>query len=221
MRFDPLWHQKVGRYGTPSAFGHFGDAVRKRGNGSAHDGRIRLLEGFHDETLTNLRHHGFAHGDIPILALNVVRWTGVPNFQDRVDALHKHRVPIFVQIAKNFDIGHQATRADAHDEAAFEHVIQHGRLSRDRGWVCVGQVDGARTQFDIFGFVGQPCQKNHAVGDRFSRVGHMLTDIGFAEAQLIGQQNRFSVLLKSLCDAPTRRVDGHHESAVFHGVFLN
>ena len=161
MRLDPLWHQEVGRNRLPSALSHFSHTFRERRHCGAHNQRMRPLVRLHDVALADLWNHGLSNSDFEKLTFQVVRRLRLPNLQHHVDAFYKHGISVSTKVTKDLCIRHQATRADAHDESAFEHMVHHGSLRCNSGRVRIRHIDRACAEHDVFGFRNQASQKNH------------------------------------------------------------
>ena len=110
---------------------------------------MRPLQRLGDEALADLGHHGAARRDRPVFALDVVGRVAAPDREHLVDRLDEHGVAVGVEIAEQFRVGEQPARADAEDQPAIEHVIEH----RDRGGngrrMRVRHVDRAGTETDL------------------------------------------------------------------------
>ena len=214
---DPFGHEEVGRQRCPAALGHFGHTLGKRRHRRAHDRRVRQLEGLHDHALAVLHRHRVFHRHVPVLAFDVVRRLRRPDLEHRVDALDKHGVAVIIQIAEHFRVRDQPARADAHDEAALEHMVQHGHVGGNGGRVTVGHVDGARAQLDLVRVKSQAAQEHQAGRDVFSQVGDMLAHISFAETQAVGQNNGLTVFEQRFAGNARRWMQWHHECTELHG----
>ena len=177
---------------------------------------MRPLVGLQDQALADLGNRGLAGGHVEILALDVHRPFAFPDLQHRVDTFDKHRIAVLLEVAERLGVRHQAARADAHDEAALEHVVQHRDLPGDGGRVAVGHVDGATAQHDVASVMRQTGQEHQTGGHVLRQVGHVLADKAFGKAEPVGQQEGLTVLFQRFgCDAPGR-VQRHHEHAEFH-----
>ena len=148
-----------------------------------------------------------------MLALEVVGGVAGPDAEDEVDALGELLAPVGVEVAEHLPVGRQAAGADAEQEAAFEDVVEHRDLGRDRGRVAVRKVDRARAELDPLRDVGEARQEHGAVRDRLRDVRDVLADVGLREPEPVGQEDRVSVLLQRLHVVALRRVHRHGEVA--------
>ncbi len=113
----------------------------------------------------------------------------------------------------------QAAWADAEDEAAVEHVIQHRDVGRDGRRMGVRHVDRAGSQPDLFGGGRNPRQERHAGGDVLRLVGDVFPDIGLGKSKFVRKQERFAILSQRLAPVLVQGMDRHGEEAQFHRAF--
>ena len=146
----------------------------------------------------------------------VVRRLAPPDVEHHVDRLEEDGVPVLLVVAEDLRVRHQPARADAHDEAPFQHVIEHRHLRRDRGRVGVRHVDRAAAEHDALRVVGEAGEEHQARGHVLREVGNVLADVGLGEAEAVAEQDRLAVLGKRLRRLPGRRVERHHEHREFH-----
>jgi hypothetical protein len=85
--------------------------------------------------------------------------------------------------------------------------------------MVVGQVDRAGAEPDPPGLAQQPGDEDQRGRDVLRRIGEVLADETFAEAQLLGEQHQLPVLLERDGQFPPRRMDGHGEKAELHEPF--
>jgi hypothetical protein len=133
-----------------------------------------------------------------------------------IDRLHEHRGAVLVEVSEHLRVGQETARADAHDEAAFRHVVDHGDLAGHHGRMVVGQVDRARAELDVLGLVEKPGNEDQGGRDRFRRIGHVLAEVPFDEAQAIRNEREFAILLERLGQRAIDRMDRHREEAKLH-----
>ena len=82
------------------------------------------------------------------------------------------------------------------------------------------QVRGAGAELDGFRLGDQRRQENETVGDVLGLVGEVLADEGVVEAELVGEDDGFAVLLQCFERIALDRVQGHGEVTETHDGFL-
>jgi hypothetical protein len=95
-------------------------------------------------------------------------------------------------------------------------VVEHCRVDRDHHRVHLREICGAGRELDGFGVVNQRRQEQHAVGDIFASVGQVLAHKGVVEAELVGKDDRLTILAQRLRPVPAHRVHRHGEVAQPH-----
>src|ERR1700760_582092 len=80
----------------------------------------------------------------------------------------------------------------------------------------VRHIDGAGAKLDLFGWGRDPGEERDAGGDILGLVGDMFADIGLAEAELIGKQEGFAVLLQRTPPILLEGMDRHREETQLH-----
>src|SRR4051812_40106376 len=93
--------------------------------------------------LTDLRDHRTLGRDLPELTFEIVRRLTGPDLQHHVDALDEHGIAVFSEVAEHFGVRHQSAWTDAHDEATFQHVVDHRHLRGDGRGMTVRHIDRA------------------------------------------------------------------------------
>ncbi len=83
------------------------------------------------------------------------------------------------------------------------------------GWVF-GMLIGAGAEPDLLGRGREPRDKGDAGGDVLGLVGDVFADIGFGEAQFVGQQESFAVLLQGQPPILVERMNRHREESEIH-----
>ncbi len=212
---DPLRQQKIRRDRLPAARRRWRHALRMRRDHGDDDRRMRLLIGFGNAALVA---EGRALGrDRPVFARQVIGRIARPQRQHMVHRLDQHVVAIPVVVAEQFRIGAQIAGADAHDEAALGHVIDHRDLRGDRRRMMVRHVDRAGAELDVPGLADQRSDENERGGDALGRIGDVLADETFGEAELVRDQGELAVLLEHLRVIAPGRVHRHDEEPELHG----
>ena len=116
---------------------------------------MRLLQGSRQKALADIQHRLPLDLDVPIFAFDVVGRLARPDFQHRIDRLDEHGIAVCVQVAERFGVGKKPARADAEDETAIKHVVQHGDLRCGCDRMRIRHVDRAGAELDGAGRVGQ------------------------------------------------------------------
>ena len=80
---------------------------------------MRSLKRFRNFALSDLGDHGFPGCDREKLALQIIGWLPLPDIEDHVDAFEEHGIPVLVEIAIGFSIGHQSAGGNAEIQPAF------------------------------------------------------------------------------------------------------
>ena len=86
--------------------------------------------------------------DGPVLALDVVGRLARPDLQHRLIASRNMALRSASRLPNASASDSKPARADAEDEAAVEHVVEHRDLRGDRGRMRVRHVDGAGAELD-------------------------------------------------------------------------
>ena len=168
--------------------------------------------------LPQLRHELTLDVDGPVLAIQVIRRVVVPDRQHLVDGFQEHLVAVGVEVAECLGVRQQATRADAEQEAAVEHMVEHGDLRGDRCRMRVRHVDGAGAELHGLGLVHQAGEEDRAGGDVLGAVGDVFAAQSLDETQFVGEHEGFAVLAQRLPPILGEWVDWHGEEAELHLV---
>jgi hypothetical protein len=177
---------------------------------------MRFLQRLQDRALADLGDHCPCGRDFPVFPIDVIGRLAFPDLQDRVDRLDQHLVPIVLEIAEAFGIGHQPAGTDAEIETAVQHVIEHGDLRGDGRRVVVRHVDRTGAEPHALGVLGDPGEKHRRGGDGLGKVSDMLADIALGKAEFLREQERFAILCQSLPPVATDGMDRHGEKAELH-----
>ena len=116
-------------------------------------------------------------------------------------------------------IGGERAGADAHDEAALRQMVEHRGVDRNDHRMHLRQIGGAGRELDGLGVVNERRQEHHAVGDVLAGIGQMLAHEGVVEAELVGEDDRLTILAQRLGPVPVHRVNGHGEVTQPHQAF--
>src|SRR6266700_1877700 len=83
--------------------------------------------------------------------------------------------------------------------------------------MMVGHVDRAGAELDVSGLADQRGDEDQRGGDALGRVGDVLADKTFGEAELVRDQGELAVLFEHLRVIAPGRVHRHDEEAELHG----
>ena len=190
----------------------FDSGFRRR----AGDGRMRLLIGLDDVADADLRPQRLHRRNGPVFSLQVDRRGPRPQRQDVLDRLREHGVAVDVEKAERLGIRAKHAGADPEDEAAFEQIVEHGRVRGHHDGMAVRQIDHRGPDFHLRGHAEQRGDEHHAVGNVLGRVGEVLAAVAFAVSEPVGENEGFAILLERFDIMPCRRMDRHREIAEFH-----
>ena len=182
----------------PAAPAERDEAFRLRIRRRAGDGRMRLLIGLDDVADADLRPQRLHRRDGPVFSLQVDRRGPRPQRQDVLDRLREHGVAVDVEKAERLGIRAKHAGADPEDEAAFEQIVEHGRVRGHHDGMAVRQIDHRGPDFHLRGHAEQRGDEHHAVGNVLGRVGEVLAAIAFAVSEPVGENEGFAILLERL-----------------------
>ncbi|MNO97907.1 hypothetical protein D3C76_896320 [compost metagenome] len=137
---------------------------------------------------------------------------------DDVDRLGGHLGAVEFLGAEQFHVRNQAARAYAHDQAAAAEMVELGNITGDGGRVVLRQVEYASGELDVLGGVEQGGEELQRVGHGLRAATVVLANPDFAEAQLVGEDRGFAVLLQHFGVVTPRIVQRHHEQTEFHSI---
>ena len=178
---------------------------------------MRLLVGLGHVAETKLGPVPLLLADLPELALDVVRRLAAPDLEDDVDRLKRHPAAGHVVLeVEQLEVGRQAARPDAHQEAAVGQVIEHRGEASHHGRMLLRQVEHAGAEPDLLGQRDRLGEERERRGDRLGHRAEVLADPDVVEAQLVGVDHRLQILLEHLVVVLARRVQRHHEQAEPH-----
>ncbi len=82
--------------------------------------------------------------------------------------------------------------------------------------MTVGEIHRAAAELDALRIARQRGDEDQARGDGLGEVGEMLADERFLEAELLGEQHRFTILGQRAPPIPPHRVQRHGEVTELH-----
>ncbi len=151
-----------------------------------------------------------------MIALQIVGRFPIPDRQDLINRLNHLLVLVEIEIPEDLDIRGQAARANPHDHAPVEQMIEHGHLCSHMDRMIAGHIDHAGAQLDLAGLVDQRGQENHATRDRLCQIRHVLADECLTIAKFVGQDHRILILLQDLAIVAGDRMDGLGKKSELH-----
>ncbi len=185
---------------------------RERARQRDEQGRPWLLVWLGHVADAELRIDAVLDCDVPEFALEVVRRILRPDPLDHVDRFGHHTIArIVVRVFEQLEIGHQSARTDAHQKAAFAHVIELRALGRDDRRMMVRNVDDGGAEPDVLRAVQEVGEEHHRRRERLGGGGEMFAEPQLVVAELLGQQRLPGVLLDGAPHRPVRRMNRHHE----------
>jgi hypothetical protein len=114
---------------------------------------------------------------------------------------------------EHLEVAHQPARPDAHDEAPARELIEHGGVRGHQTGMHLRQVEHAGAEADLLGERDDGGEEDERRGDPLAPRGEVLADIGLAEAQAVGEDDRFLVLGEQRRVVLVGMVEGHGEHA--------
>jgi hypothetical protein len=100
-------------------------------------------------------------------------------------------------------------------------MIEHRDRGCNRRRMRVRHVDGAGAKLDLLGRRREPRDESYAGSDILGSVGDVLADIGFGEAEFIGQQESLAILLERKPPILVDRMDRHRKEPKLHGLLFS
>src|SRR5437764_11107688 len=99
-------------------------------------------------------------------------------------------------------------------------MIEHRNRGCNRGWMSVRHVDGAGAKPDLPGRRPEPCDESDAGRNVLGSVGDVFANIGFGEAEFIGQQESLAILLERKPPILVDGMDRHRKEPKLHGLLF-
>src|SRR2546430_15972317 len=99
-------------------------------------------------------------------------------------------------------------------------MIEHRDRGCNRGRMSVRQVDGAGAKPELPGRRREPCDESDAGRNVLGSVGDVLANIGFGEAEFIGQQESLAILLERKPPILVDGMDRHRKEPELHGLLF-
>ena len=177
-----------------------------------------MLERLGDEADSRLLVHLIVEPDGPELSVVLIGRIRLPEMQDDVGGLGRHRRGVPGGRAVQKLIRRHAARAEAEIEPALGEVVQKGQPAGHVGRMVLIETDRSRTQPNPAGLPQGPCDEALGHHDVLVFHGVMLTDPELAEPEFVGPDDQFQVLVMALRARLLQRVEGHDENAVVDSV---
>ena len=181
---------------------------------------MRLLKRLGDDAHAEVEVEGARRRDLVELAVQIVGRRAGPDVENVIYGLGEHRAPVHVEDAERLGVRGQRAGADAEQEPALEHVIEHRGLGGDQHRMAVGQVGGPGAELDAPRFRHQAGDEDHARRDGLGGVGDVLADESLAEAEPVGQDERLAILLEGGHVVALQPMDRHGEESELHAALV-
>ncbi|MEA2980865.1 MAG: hypothetical protein QOF09_2688 [Alphaproteobacteria bacterium] len=120
---------------------------------------MRFLIRLGNRSKSDLRPDRSLGADVPVFSLQSVWRIARPDRENLVDRFDEHRVTVLIEHAHRLSIGPMNARADAHDEAALQNMVEHRYVRCHYHWMAMRQVDDTSSEFHLLGNVRQRCEE--------------------------------------------------------------